>query len=142
MNKIACIALFIAVSVHAQNAPAPRETAPPQGESAKQKQKQTQPPTDGIVERELPSEEIRKILDLGYNFDVRKVNVPAFIRTPVPCAIPLMPIAVPNKDFGIKNSPANSSIDPKIVSVPQVPTCPQTIAPVVVKPLEPSDVKK
>jgi hypothetical protein len=132
MKKIACVALLITASLQAQNAPAPKET--PQRESAPQNQ--AQPPANVTIERELPSEEIRRFLDLGYNFDVRQLQ-PTFRSFPsAQCAIPLMPIPVPDKNFAMKSSPANPPIDPKIVLSPAVPACPVSVAPVITIPLQ------
>jgi hypothetical protein len=132
MKTIACVALLIAVTLHAQDAPTPRDT--PQRESAPQNQAQA--PANGIVERELPSEEIRRILDLGYNFDVRQLQFTVKSFPTAQCAIPLMPIPVPDKNFAMKSSPANPTIDPKIVRSPAMPTCALSVPPVTVTPLQ------
>jgi hypothetical protein len=138
MSKLACVALLIAISLQAQNAPAPSENAP-QRESASPPQ--AQPPAGGIVERELPAEEVRRILlGLGYDFDSSQVKIGAL--PPTLCAIPLMPVPLPDKNFAMKNKPANPSIDPKIALTPTVPACSQTVAPLIVKPLEPAAEKK
>jgi hypothetical protein len=139
MNKVACVALLVAVSLQAQNAQAPRETTPPTRESASQNQPA---PTERVViERELPvGEEIRKLLDLGYDFSLRQPTQKVFST---PCAIPLMPVPVPDKgNFAIRNTPANPSIDPKIVYAAPLPACAPSVAPQVVKPVELETDKK
>jgi hypothetical protein len=53
-----------------------------------------------------------------------------------------MTVPVPDKNFAMKTSPANPSIDPKIVLAPAVPACPQSTAPVVEMPFQPGADQK
>ena len=140
MKKIACVALLMAASLQAQNPPAPKETPLPTREEAPQDQV---PPI--VRDRQLREETTKKLLDLGYTFDFGQPKSAA----PTPCAIPLMPILVPNTgNFAISNSPANPSIDPKIVSAPPLPACPPKVVvplveiPLVVKPVQREAEKK
>jgi hypothetical protein len=136
MSKLACVALLIAISLQAQNAPSPREKAP-ERESAPQPE--AQPSEVRIVERELPAEESRKLLlDLGYDFSQVKIRVLPSTQ----CAIPLIPLPIPDKNFAMRNNPASPSIDPKIALTPSVPACSQTVAPLIVKPVELAAEKK
>jgi hypothetical protein len=134
MKKIACIALLVAVSLAAQNAPTPTETPLRQRESAPKNQ--PKPPAERTVVRELPLNEIRK----GYFDDFRgpipRVQIYSSLP-PTGCAIPLITVPAPdNNNFAIRTSPANPSIDPKIVFAPLLPTCMTSVVPQADKPVE------
>src|SRR4030095_333178 len=125
MKTIACVALLITVSLQAQDVPSTRETAPSPRESAPQNQAQPPAERTTVLEFSVSADETRRILDdLGYNFNFRQPVVKSF--PPSRCAIPLMTVPVPDKNFAMKTSPANPSIDPKIVLAPAVPACPQS----------------
>lgn len=140
MKRIAVAALLIAVSLQAQNAPAPsQETAPPARESTPQEKA---PPSERTVVREIPldAEAVKKLVDLGYDFP--NAGQPK-VRSTVPakCAIPLTSIPA-NGSFPIKNTPPDPRIDPKIVNAPLVPACAPAAVPQVIIPLQFEDGQK
>ena len=118
MNKLACVALLIAVSIQAQTTPPAEKTSPPTQEVAAQDGAQAQTPTP-VIEYDNP-EARKRLQELGYFDSVQPNAAP----TPAPCAIPLRRIPVPNNPSATRIIPANPSIDPKIVVPPPLPACP------------------
>jgi len=117
MNKVACAALLLAVSMKAQNNSPAQTPEPPAPEVTPQS---TPPPTPPIEQRS--GDEVRtKLQELGY-FDA----APSRVGTESPavhCAIPLQSIPVEKDRFAILNVPAGPLIDPKIVQAPALPSC-------------------
>lgn len=144
MNRIACAAILIAGSMQAQTGPPAQATAPAGHEVASQNQ--PPPPTfrwDAPVTEEArkKAEEARKKpQELGYfNSGQTKVR---FVMPVTQCAIPLSSIPVPdNAGFASKKTPANPSIDPKIVLAPPLPACRESTPPTITNP-EPSPKKQ
>jgi len=120
MNKLACVALLIAVSIQAQTTPPAEKTSPPTPEVAAQDRAQAQTPTP-VLESDNP-EARKRLRELGYLDSVQPIPAPT--TAPAPCAIPLRRIPVPNNPSATRIIPANPSIDPKIVVPPPLPACP------------------
>jgi hypothetical protein len=140
MNKIACAALLIAVSLGAQNAPAPQRAPPPASEGAAQRQVHPEEPLRQTLTNEKASKAYNKLFDLGYFTNNGQPN-PSVFTTAARCAIPLVTVPAP-QGFAGKIIPATPSVDPKIVSAPPLPACPQNVAPVKITVPEPAADKK
>jgi hypothetical protein len=137
VKRLVYATFLVAVSLGAQTGPAAQNTEPAAAASQVQPQPQT-PAVPVVREYSLVSEEARQILlDKGY-FSAAQPQL-----SPTRCAIPLRQMRVPNKEgSAIRTIPANPSIDPKIVSAPQVPACATTELPLTIAPSQPAAEKK
>lgn len=141
MKKILCATLLIAVSMRAQTssssqapAPAGPEVAPqapasqpqPPAPPPSQPQPPARPPY--VTNRQTQEEARKKLQDLGY-FNAGQPQA-APVKPTIPCAIPLQGIPMPDSGRStIEITPANPSVDPKIVRTPPLPACVKSASP-------------
>jgi hypothetical protein len=139
MKKILCAMLLIAVSLRAQTNPSSQATAPAGPEVAPQappSQPQPPAPPQYLTNRRIYEEARKRLQDLGY-FNAGQPQA-APVKPTIPCAIPLQRIPIPDSGgVTIETTPANPSMDPKIVRTPPLPACVKSASPSVTPPQAP-----